>query len=66
MARGEQNPNAIQLIGIGSVIILFFVVGALGIVSGDLVLAIVFLSPSVAFTLFMIVVVVSARRRSRS
>jgi hypothetical protein len=66
MARGEQNPNAIQLIGIGSVIILFFVVGALGIVRGDLVLAIVFLSPSVAFTLFMIVVVVCARRRLRS
>jgi len=63
MARGQENPNPLQLIGMGSVIALFFAVGVIGIVRGDLVLAIVFLSITVAFILFMIVVYVSARRR---
>ena len=66
MARGQQNPNPLQLIGIASMITLFFVVGVLGIVRGDLVLAIVFLSLAVAVVLFMIVVYMSARRRLRS
>jgi len=66
MARGQQNPNPLQLIGIASMITLFFVVGVLGIVRGDLVLAIVFLSLAVAVVLFMIVVYMSARRRPRS
>jgi len=66
MTRGEQNPNAVQLIGMASAIALAFVVGVIGIVRGDLVLAIVFLSITVAFVLFMIVVLVSARRRLRS
>ena len=66
MARGEENPNPLQLIGMGSVIALFFVVGVIGVVRGDLVLAIVFLSITVAVILFMIVVYVSARRRLRS
>ena len=66
MARGQQNPNLLQLIGIASMITLFFVVGVLGIVRGDLVLAIVFLSLAVAVVLFMIVVYMSARRRLRS
>ena len=47
-------------------ITLFFVVGVLGIVRGDLVLAIVFLSLAVAVVLFMIVVYLSARRRLHS
>ena len=50
----------------GSVIALFFAVGVIGIVRGDLVLAIVFLSLTVASVLFMIIVYVSARRRLRS
>jgi len=66
MAGGQENPNAVQLIGMASVIALFFVVGVLGIVRGDLVLAIVFLSLTVAVILFMVVVYVSARRRLRS
>ena len=65
MAGGQQNPNPVQLIGLASVIILFFVVGVIGIARADPVLAIVFLSLSVAFLLFMIVVVLSARRRLR-
>jgi len=63
--RGQENPNPLQLLGMASVIGLFFVVGVLGIVRGDLVLAIVFLSLTVAVILFMIVVYVSARRRLR-
>ena len=65
MAREQQNPNPVQLIGLASVIILFFVVGVIGIARADPVLAIVFLSLSVAFILFMIVVVLSARRHLR-
>jgi len=49
-----------------SVIALFFVVGVIGIVRGDLVLAVIFLSLTVAVILFMVVVYVSARRRLRS
>jgi hypothetical protein len=63
MARGQQNPNLLQLIGIASMITLFFVVGVLGIVRGDLILAVVFLSIAIALVLFMIVVYLSARRR---
>ncbi len=66
MANRSGNPNPFQLIGIASVITLFFVVGVVGIVRDDLVLAIVFLSITVAFIFFMIVVYVSARRRLRS
>jgi len=66
MARGQENPTPVQLIGLASVIALFFAVGVLGTVRGDLVLAIVFLSLTVASVLFMIVVLVSARRRLRS
>ena len=66
MARGQENPNAVQLVGMASVIALFFVVGVLGIVRGDLIPAIVFLSLTVAVVLFMIVVYVSAQRRLRS
>jgi len=66
MERGQENPTPVQLIGVASIIALFFVVGVLGIVRGDLVLAIVFLSLTVASVLFMIVVLVSARRRLRS
>ena len=66
MAGGQETPNPVQLIGMGSAMALFFVVGVVGIVRGDLVLAIVFLSIAVAFILFMIVVYVSARRRLRS
>jgi membrane protein implicated in regulation of membrane protease activity len=65
MARGQENPNRLQLIGIVSVVVLFFAVGVIGVVRGDLVLAIVFLSLTVAVVLFMIVVYVSARRRLR-
>lgn len=65
MARGQQDPNPLQLIVVASVTILFFVVGVLGIVRADPVLAIVFLSLGVAFMLFLIVVYVSARRRLR-
>ena len=60
---GKRTRIPLQLIGIGSVIALFFVVGVIGVVRGDLVLAIVFLSLTVAFILFMIVLYVSARRR---
>jgi predicted branched-subunit amino acid permease len=63
MARGQQNPNPFQLIGIASMITLFFVVGVLGIVRGDVILAVVFLSIAIALVLFMIVVYLSARRR---
>ena len=63
MACGQENPNPLQLIGTGSVIAPFFAVGVIGIVRGDLVLAIVFLSITVAFIVFMVVVYVSARRR---
>jgi len=66
LANRPPNPNPFQLIGIASMITLFFVVGVLGIVRGDLVLAIVFLSLAVAVVLFMIVVYMSARRRLRS
>ena len=66
MARGKENPNPVQLIGMGSAIALFFAVGVPGIVRGDLVLAIVFLIITVAFILFMIVVYVSAPRRLHS
>jgi len=66
MARGQQNPNLLQLIGIASMITLFFVVGVLGIVRGDVVLAVVFLSIAIALVLFMIVVYLSARRRLHS
>jgi len=66
MARGQQNPNPLQLIGIASMITLFFVVGVLGIVRGDLILAVVFLSIAIALVLFMIVVYLSARRRLHS
>jgi len=66
MARGQENPNPLQLIGMASVIALFFVVGVIGVVRGDLVLAVVFLSLAVAVILFMIVVYVSARKRLRS
>jgi len=50
----------------GSVIALFFAVGVIGIVRGDLVLAVVFLAMTVAVILFLIVVYVSARKRLRS
>ena len=66
MASGQENPTPVQLVGMASVITLFLVVGVLGIVRGDLVLAIVFLSLAVAVVLFMIVVYMSARRRLRS
>jgi hypothetical protein len=66
MARGQENPNPLQFLGMASVIALFLVVGVLGIVRGDLVLAIVFLSLAVAVILFMAVALVSARRRLRS
>ena len=66
MARGQQNPNLLQLIGIASMITLSFVVGVLGIVRGDVVLAVVFLSIAIALVLFMIVVYLSARRRLHS
>jgi len=66
MARGQQNPNPLQLIGIASMITLFFVVGVLGIVRGDVILAVVFLSIAIALVLFMIVVYLSARRRLHS
>ena len=63
MARGQQNPNPLQVIGVASMITLFFVVGVLGIVRGDVILAVVFLSIAIALVLFMIVVYLSARRR---
>ena len=66
MARGQQNPNPLQVIGVASMITLFFVVGVLGIVRGDVVLAVVFLSIAIALVLFMIVVYLSARRRLHS
>ena len=66
MARGQQNPNPLQLIGIASMITLFFVVGVLGIVRGDLILAVVFLSIAIALVLFMLLVYLSARRRLHS
>jgi hypothetical protein len=66
MARGQENPNPLQLIVMASIVALFFAVGVLGIVRDDLVLAIVFLSLTVAFMLFIIVVYVAARRRLRS
>ena len=66
MARGQENPSPVQLVGMGSVIALFFAVGVIGVVRGDLILAIVFLSLTVAVVLFMIAVYVSARRRLRS
>ena len=66
MANRPGNPNPVQLVGMASVIVLFSVVGVLGLVRGDLILAIVFLSLTVAVVLFMIVVYVSARRRLRS
>ncbi|TMB70886.1 MAG: hypothetical protein E6J43_00865 [Chloroflexi bacterium] len=66
MARGQENPNAVQLMGMASVIVLFFGVGVIGIVRGDLVLAVVFLSLALAVVIFMVVVLVSARRRLRS
>jgi hypothetical protein len=65
MASGQENPHPVQLIVLASVIVLFFVVGVLGIARNDPVLGIVFLSLGVASLVFMIVVVVSARRRLR-
>jgi hypothetical protein len=65
MARGQENPTPVQLVGLASVIALFLAVGAIGVVRGDLVLAIVFLSLAVTVVLFMVVVLVSARRRLR-
>jgi len=47
-------------------ITLFFAVGVLGIVRGDVILAVVFLSIAIALVLFMIVVYLSARRRLHS
>jgi len=66
MASGQENPTPVQLVGMASVITLFLVVGVLGIVRGDPVLAVVFLSLTMAVILFMIVVYVSARKRLRS
>jgi len=66
MARGQQNPNPLQVIGVASMNTLFFVVGVLGIVRGDVILAVVFLSIAIALVLFMIVVYLSARRRLHS
>ena len=66
MANRQENPDSVQLMGMGSVIALFFAVGVIGIVRGDLVLAVVFLAMTVAVILFLVVVLVSARRRLRS
>ena len=65
MARGPESPTPVQLVGLASIIALFLVVGVVGVVRGDLVLAIVFLSLTIAVVLFMVVVLVSARRRLR-
>jgi len=63
MANRPRNPNPLHLIGIASITTLFFVVGVLGIVRDDWILAIVFLGITIALVVFMLVVYLSARRR---